>query len=499
MKDFNYYLNLNSEIGYVEQSTNAIIYISGLPKIKPDEIVVFETGKFGIVMSFNKDVVEVLVFSGDPIRHGTRVARTNEFLKVPVGMELLGNIIDSLGNPITPIEHPRKSISYQGINTMATGILSRKTINKQLETGVPIVDLIMPLGFGQRELVIGDRKTGKTNFLMQAILTQAKQNNICIYAAIGKKRLDIKEAEDFFRKHKIFDKIVIVATGFDDPIGLTYLVPYTSMTIAEYFRDEGNNVLLVLDDLTSHAKFYREISLLGKRFPGRNSYPGDIFYTHAKLLERAGNFTTKKGEKAITCLPVVETTQGDLSGYIQTNIMSMTDGYLYFDSDLFAKGRRPAINPFLSVTRVGKQTQSNLKRNINREILSFLTIFEKMQNFAHFGAEANESTKVTLSVGDKIIKFLDQSPNNTIPINLQILLFSLLWNDILQNKNFDLIDNDNEMEKIINAYKINKKVNEKVDQMVANASSFNDFLKVISEKGEKILSELFAKQNVNKL
>ena len=487
MKDFDFYLNSISEIGFVEEASSAIVYVSGLPKIKTDEIVIFEGGKIGIVLSFTPQIVEVLVFSKEPISHGTKVVRTNEFLKIPVGIEIFGKIIDPLGNPLTSTGFKKPS-TLQRINTVAGGILTRKTITRQLETGVPIVDLVMPLGFGQRELVIGDRKTGKTNFVLQTLLSQVKQKHICIYAAIGKKKLDIKDAEEFFKKNGVTDKVIIVATGFDDPIGLSFLVPFSAMTISEYFRDEGYDVLLVLDDLTTHAKFYREISLLGKRFPGRNSYPGDIFYTHAKLLERAGNFVTPKGEKAITCLPVVETVQGDLSGYIQTNIMSMTDGHLYFDSDLFAKGRRPAINPFLSVTRVGRQTQSTLKRDINREILSFLTISQKMQNFTHFGAEVTESTKVTLAVAEKVIQFLDQAVTITMPINLQILLFSMLWDNILQNKNVELIGKD--VNKVIDSYSNKPEVSKMIDQTIANSKSFNDLLKIMREKGEQLLTNL---------
>lgn len=488
MKDFKFYLDSISEIGFVQEASSAIVYVSGLPKIKPLEIVLFETGETGMVLSFTPENIEILVFSKNPIAHGTKAVRTNEFLQVPVGLELLGKVIDPLGNPMTAMNAYKKPALSRNINNQASGILSRKTITKQLETGVPIVDLVMPLGIGQRELIIGDRKTGKTNFLLQAILAQTKQKSICIYAAIGKKKLDIKDAEDFFKKNNIFDKVILVATGFDDPIGLSFLVPFSAMTISEYFRDEGYDVLLVLDDLTTHAKFYREISLLGKKFPGRNSYPGDIFYTHAKLLERAGNFKTAKGEKAITCLPVAETVQADLSGYIQTNAMSMTDGHLYFDSDLFAKGRRPAINPFLSVTRVGRQTQSTLKRDINREILSFLTISEKMQNFTHFGAELTESTKVTLAVADKVIQFLDQGISTTMPINLQILLFSMLWDNILQNKNIEPISSD--IDKIIHQYNNKPTTSREIDQTIESAQSFNDFLKTMREKGEKLLSSL---------
>ena len=488
MKDFNFYLKETKEIGYVQQGNNEIVYSDGLPKVKPEEIVIFESGETGMVISLTSDTVEILVFSDSSIRNGTRLARTNEFMKVPVGLHLLGTIIDPFGVPISNAKVPKTPVTYRGINNPPAGILSRKTINKQLETGVPIVDLIMPLGFGQRELVIGDRKTGKTNFLMQSILTQARQGNVCIYAAIGKKQLDIKEAEEFFKKHEITDKVIIVASGFQSPIGVTYLVPYAAMTIAEYFRDEGYDVLLVLDDLATHAKFYREMSLLGKRFPGRGSYPGDIFYTHAKLLERGGNFITEKGEKAITCLPVVESTQGDLSGYIQTNIMSMTDGHLYFDVDLFAKGRRPAINPFLSVTRVGRQTQSSLRRDISRELLSFLTIYEKLQNFSHFGAELNETIKITLAFGEKITNFLDQISYSAVPLNLQIILFSMLWNNRMQNKTDE--DIGKEIDKIIEAYDKDKTLKKTIDDMIANAPSFNGLLGVIKDKGESILQSL---------
>ncbi len=488
MKDFNFYLNQTREVGFVEQVNNMIVYADGLPNIKPEEIVLFEGGEFGMALSLTRETVEILVFSEKSARNGTKVVRTNEFIKVPVGNELLGNIIDPMGNPITPMRRAHPPTSYRWINSPATGILTRKTINRQLATGVPIVDLIMPLGFGQRELVIGDRKTGKTNFLMQTILSQARDGNICIYAAIGKEMLDIKETEEFFRKNGIMDHVIIVSSRFQDPIGMTYLVPYSGMTIAEYFRDEGNDVLLVLDDLTTHAKSYREMSLLGKRFPGRSSYPGDIFYTHARLLERAGNFITQKGEKSITCLPVVESTQGDLSGYIQTNVTSMTDGHLYFDSDLFAKGRRPAINPFLSVTRVGRQTQSNLKRDINREIFSFLTIYEKMQNFSHFGAELNETIRITLSFGEKLTSYLDQPLSTITPLNLQIVLFAMLWNSKMQNITLEPIGHD--LEKIVNVYNTNRDARKEVDDLVASSASFNNLLIEIREKGENLLQKL---------
>ncbi len=492
MKDFNKYLSQTEEIGYVEQVADAIVYVSGLPRIKPEEIVIFETGDFGQVFGIEKEIVEILVFSKNLIKPGIKVTRTNEILKVPVGFELLGKVIDPLGSTISAIktEVPK---NIMPINVRPEGIVKRRSVTKTLETGVLIVDLAIPLGHGQRELVVGDRKTGKTSFLTKTILSQTAKGNICIYAAVGKKKLDVKRIEELFRKHGALDKMVIIASGSEDSTGLTYLTPYTAMTVGEFFRNEGKDVLVVLDDLSTHAKFYREIALLGKRFPGRNSYPSDIFYAHARLLERAGNFVTDKGgEASITCLAVAETAQGDLSGYIETNLMSMTDGHLYFDKDLFYLGRRPAINPFLSVTRVGRQTQSNLRREISREIMSFLTLYEKMQSFVHFGAELNENIKMTLSTGAKIIQFFNQYTSDVIPLNLQVVLFCMLWANLWGVAGLATIKQD--MEKIIEVYNSNRQIRDKIDSLV-KIDSFNELLGKIKVEGPKLLQAIKSYEN----
>ncbi len=488
MKDFSYYLKSIGEVGFVEQTTTSSLFASGLPTAKPFEIVLFDTDDKGQIVSMDKNMVEILMFSGSPPRPGTKLVRTNESFMFPIGFELLGKITDPLGNLLEGTKPLKKSTTFREIHRAPAGIIERIAINKQFETGVSVVDLVTPLGHGQRELIIGDRKTGKTSFLLQTIITQAKKDNVCIYAAIGKKKLDIKNLKEFFSKNKVMDKIAIIASSSENPTGVIYLTPFVAMTAAEYFRDEGYDVLLVLDDMTTHAKFYREIALLSKRFPGRNSYPADIFYAHAALLERAGNFITKKGEKSITCLPVAETMQGDLSGYIQTNIMSMTDGHLYFDTDLFAKGRRPAINPFLSVTRVGKQTQTNTQRGINREILSFLTLFEKMQSFSHFGAELSEASKITLTVGDEIIKFFDQNTSVIIPLKVQIVLFCLLWNRIMQNT--ETQDRRLDIAKATKAYQESKEIRKQIDGLVDKSSSFDQLLETLKQKGDKLLASI---------
>jgi len=490
MKDFTAYLNETEEIGFVEQVADVIIYVSGLPKVKPEEIVVFETGEFGQVFSVQPNYVEILVFSKKHIKQGTRVTRTNEVLKVPVGYELLGRVIDPLGKSIGSIKPLKTPLQKRPIDIPAAGIVKRRSVTKPFETGILLVDLTIPLGHGQRELIVGDRKTGKTSFLTRTILNQTRRGNICIYAAIGKKKLDVKRIEEFFAQNGVLDKIVIIASGSGDSTGVIYLTPYTAMTISEYFRDEGKDVLLVLDDLSSHAKFYREISLLGRRFPGRNSYPSDIFYTHAKLMERAGNFITDKGEASITCLTVAETSAGDLSGYIETNLMSMTDGHLYFDKDLFYLGRRPAINPFLSVTRVGRQTQTQLRRDVSREIMSFLSLYQKMQSFIHFGAELNESIKATLATGEMIIHFFNQAINEAIPINLQIVAFSMLWANLWERQDTAVIRK--QLHQMLDAYNFDKKIRARIDKLVEN-DSFNKLLGVLKVEGPQIIKAVSQK------
>lgn len=489
MKSFNDYLKETEEIGFVEEVIEYIVYSSGLPSAVPHEMVVFETGEMGQVISLSKDLVEILVFSRTQVKVGTKVTRTKEFLEIPVGEELLGETIDPLGNIIDSIKPIQKPSNHLPIDRTPAGITARKRITKSLETGIILVDLIIPLGKGQRELVIGDRKSGKTNFIAHTILNQAKLGTTCIYAAVGKKKIDIKKMEEFFIKNKVMDKVIIVASSPQDPSTIIYLTPYTAMSIAEFFRDKGKDTLIILDDLSTHAKFYREISLLGKRFPGRNSYPGDIFHVHSKLLERAGNFITGKDEDAsITCMPVVETVQGDLTGYIQTNIMSMTDGHIFFDSDLFSKGRRPAINPFLSVTRVGHQTQNQLKREINRELISFLTLYEKIQNYVHFGAELSDSVKATLATGDRILHLFDQPLYKTNASQVQLFLFCSLWVGTWNNKTPEEMKKD--IEKITDAYISNQGIREQINKFIESQDSFNKLLGEIRTLTDKVLLEL---------
>jgi len=429
------YLDQTGEYGVVNQVSHPIAFIEGLPKVKTHELIIFETGQQAEVFTINRGRVEARVFSHEPVRVGTKATRTDQLLSVPVGPELLGHTISPLGDPLDPTIEYTKPKEMRDLDARPKGISERQKITTQLATGVPLIDLLIPLGRGQRELIIGDRKTGKTSLILTTIKKQAGEAVITIYAAIAKKKSDIKKLQEFFEQEKIMDKVIIVATSSYDSPSLIYQTPYAAMSIAEYFRDLGQPTLLVLDDLSTHAKFYRELSLLARRFPGRDSYPGDIFYTHSKLLERAGNFKHPKvGEVSITCLPVIEIVEGDFTGYIATNVMGITDGHLYLDSNIYYEGRRPAVNIPLSVTRVGRQTLDKLTREMNKDLTAFLSEYDKLQNLSHFGQELTADVKKSLRQGDLIFQFFNQPYQLTVPLTVQLILISMILKDMIDDE-----------------------------------------------------------------
>ncbi len=477
MKDFKHYLDQIGEIGFVEEVLHSIVYVSGLPGVHLSELVIFESGELGQVISLSKDAVEVLLLARTQVRVGVRVARTNELLQVPVGEALLGRAIDPLVKPIDGGK-PMQTTQISPTDIQPHGIVGREHISEPLETGVALVDLAVPLAKGQRELVIGDRKTGKTEFLLQTFLSQARKGTICIYAIIGQRLIDIREKIEFIEEKKIKNTSIVIASSSSDPSGLIFLTPYTAMTVAEFFRNQDKDVLLILDDMSTHARYYREISLLARRFPGRGSYPGDIFYTHAKLIERAGNF--KKG--SITCLPVTESVLGDLSGYIQTNLMAMTDGHIFFDIDLYNRGKRPAVNSFLSVTRVGHQAQTPLQKDLSRELSRFMVEYEKMSQFVHFGAEVGETVKKTLDMGRKIDAFFDQSPDKLISLNANIVILAGLWAGLW----VEIVVNDfeKEIEQLAMNYQTNENFRNEIDKLINSKKAFSNLVNTIRQNSE---------------
>lgn len=483
MKDFQYYLDNIGEIGYVAQCVHSLVYVSGLPEAHPNEVVIFENGDMGLVLSLSRDHLEVLVFTNTQVRVGVKVVRTGEHIKIGVGEELLGRMIDPLGIPLDKKGGLKETVASL-IDINPPKIVDRKNVEKPFLTGVALVDLISPLGKGQRELIIGDRKTGKTEFLLQTMITQAKLGTVCIYAVIGQKQIDIKRLHEFFISEGILQNTIIVASSSSDPAGLLYLTPYSAMTIAEYFKDKGMDVLLVLDDMTTHARNYREISLLARRFPGRNSYPGDIFYIHARLVERAGSF--KKG--TITCLPVAESVLGDLSGYIQTNLMSMTDGHIFFDIDLFSQGKRPAVNPFLSVTRVGHQTQTPLQKDVSRELSIFLVTYDRMKQFMHFGAEVGDTAKNILNLGARVDVFFNQPGSKTVGININTLIMAGLWASIWSETKID--DFKREMEQLVLLYATDAAYKKEVDKLIETFGTFSEIVTSIRRDNQLIVSKI---------
>lgn len=464
MDDFKRYLEKTEEVGFVEKVDHTMAYVSGLPHVHLNEMIFFENGTKGQVISLEKDYVEVLLLTASTIDVGLQAVRMGVNLKVSVTDKILGNSYSPLD-----LFEAGNSDNTRNVDTTPPGIDQRSAIKEICETGVTVVDLTVPLGRGQRELVIGDRGTGKTLFLMQTLVSQVQKGAIGIYATVGKKKFDIKKLQDFVKKSEISDRTAIVATSSTDPSGLIFLTPYVAMSMAEHFRDQGQDVVLIIDDLTTHAKYYREISLLAKRFPGRSSYPGDIFYTHARLIERAGNF--KKG--SITCFPVAESVMGDLTGYIQTNLMAMTDGHIFFDASLFDQGRRPAINTFLSVTRVGHQIQSPLAKDMSDHLSKFLVQHEKMKQFMHFGAEITPKVKKILDQGDKLLNLFNQSPNSTIPLNVNILLAAGLWVGVWNEKKIPEMKQD--MEELILKYRQDQNFAKEVDKLVTGFDSFEKF------------------------
>lgn len=502
MKTYSEYLKTTGEFGEVTEIKLPLITVVGLPNIAPFELVLFESGIVGEVFAIHKDVVELILFSKKCPAMGEKVVRTRELLQVPVGSELLGSVIDPTGQALAGSAKPAKTTKTSDLNGQVKGITTRASITQPFATGTTVIDMLLPLGKGQKQLIIGDRKSGKTSFLLTILKAQAQAGTVVVYGAIGKKQSDIKHILSFIEQEKLQKQTVVVASNSSDSPGLIYLTPFTAMTIAEGFRDEGKDVVVILDDLTTHSKFYREMSLIGKRFPGRESYPGDIFFTHSRLLERAGNFKTEgaregeaggvgeEGKKigvkevSITCLPVVEVVESDLTSYIATNIMSMTDGHIFFDQGTFAKGRRPAINVPLSVTRVGRQAQSPLKRDINQKLTAFLSLFEQMENLSHFGAELSGKVQNTIKTGERLHALFNQPKHLVIDPTVQLVIFALMWGNSIDDTSSATLSE--KMQKLSDAAATNETVKKLLEE-ITSVNTLDDLLLQVNQKKDQLV------------
>lgn len=404
-----------TEVGTVIEVSDGVAVVTGLARALSDELLVFACGVRGIVLDLEPGRLGVILLGpSELITLGEYVHRTRKVVSVPVGPALLGRVVDAMGRakdglgPITAVaEHP--------IEAEAPGILSRSAIFRPLATGIKAIDAAVPVGLGQRELIIGDRQTGKTSIAIDTILNQARSQLICIYCAIGQRGDAVSRVIGALKKGNMMARSIIMSAGDEETPGLAYVAPYAAMTMAEYFSDQGRDVLVIYDDLTHHARAYRELSLLLRRPPGREAFPGDIFYVHARLLERAGQFTKEAGGGSITVLPVVETQAENLSAYIPTNLISITDGQIYLSPRLVRKNQFPAVDQGLSVSRVGGKAQSRALREVSGNLRVTLSQFEELEDFARFGTRLDEATRARLTRGAAVRTALRQAERDPMP------------------------------------------------------------------------------------
>lgn len=426
-----------SEIGYVNSIRDFLATLDGFPTIRINDMVQSDTGLRGWVSTIGRDFAEVLMLDEGQVSPKQLFKRVHSRLSVASGDFLLGRSLNPLGVPIDGkgLLTRNKVAEVLELDQTAPGIESREYIAQQFLTGLTLIDSLIPIGRGQRELVMGDAHSGKTQFLIDTIVNQKGSGVICIYALIGKPAVSVRNLIDILRANKALDYTVVIATSSSEPAPLIFLTPKTAFTVAQYFQKRGKHVLLILDDLGIHAKIYREISLLSNKPPGRESYPGDMFYQHSHLLERAGNFTTDTGGGSITALPVIELNMTDFTALIPTNLMSMTDGHLLFKSSLRAQGQSPAIDLSLSVSRVGRQTQDKVSNLLSTRIRQVLSGAADLETVSRFSSELSEETQLTLKRKDQILELLKQDPLTAVAKNIQICLLALPFTTFFKNKN----------------------------------------------------------------
>ena len=415
------------DVGTVQHIGNGIATVSGLPNVSIDEIVVFPTGVEGMALNLEKKRVDLIMLGSEKgIRGGDLVQATGARLKVPVGSNLLGRIINPLGAALDSDE-PIEASEFRFFSKIAPSVIERTPVNESLFTGIKTIDALFPIGRGQRELIIGDRQTGKTTIAVDAILNQKNTGVRCIYVAIGQKKSSTLAVVETIRQHGALANTSVIISSPDDQPALRYLAPYTGMTLAEYFLDQGQDVLIVFDDLSKHANAYRELSLLLRRPPGREAYPGDIFYLHSRLLERACRLKPELGGGSITALPIANTQNGNISAYIPTNLISITDGQLVLDADLFNEGQKPAIDIGRSVSRVGSAAQKPAMRQLVGNLKLELSQYEEVEHFTRFGTEIDEATRQQIERGKRILTFFKQSPNRPLAFEeMIVVLFALI-------------------------------------------------------------------------
>ncbi|ELH9168469.1 F0F1 ATP synthase subunit alpha [Campylobacter jejuni] len=419
----NFDLNLEiEETGKIISVADGVAKVYGLKNIMAGEMVEFENGDKGMALNLEESSVGIVILGkGEGLKEGASVKRLKKLLKVPVGETLIGRVVNALGEPIDA-KGVINANEYRFVEEKAKGIMARKSVHEPLHTGIKAIDALVPIGRGQRELIIGDRQTGKTTVAVDTIISQRGQGVICIYVAIGQKQSTVAQVVKRLEEHGAMGYTIVVNAGASDPAALQYLAPYTGVTMGEFFRDNAKHALIVYDDLSKHAVAYREMSLILRRPPGREAYPGDVFYLHSRLLERASKLNDELGAGSLTALPIIETQAGDVSAYIPTNVISITDGQIFLETDLFNSGIRPAINVGLSVSRVGGAAQIKATKQVSGTLRLDLAQYRELQAFAQFASDLDEASRKQLERGQRMVELLKQPPYSPLSVEKQVVL-----------------------------------------------------------------------------
>ena len=467
-----------TDTGSVLKVGDGIASVYGLENAMAGELLEFPGNVYGMALNLEEDMVGAVMLGDDQgIKEGDIVKRTGNIVSVPVGDALLGRVVNALGQPIDG-KGPINTDKRRPVESKATGIMDRKSVHQPLETGIKAIDAMIPVGKGQRELVIGDRQTGKTSICVDTILNQKGKDVICIYVAIGQKRSTVAQLVNTFEKHGAMDYTIVVSATASESAPLQFLAPYAGVAMGEEFMFQGKHVLIVYDDLTKHAVAYREMSLLLKRPPGREAYPGDVFYLHSRLLERAAKLSDELGGGSITALPIIETQAGDVSAYIPTNVISITDGQIYLTPELFYAGIRPAVDPGISVSRVGGSAQIKSMKKVAGPLKLLYSQYKELAAFAQFGSDLDEDTKKRLAQGERIVEVLKQGEQQPIPVQNQVMIIHAVTNDLLADIP---VDNIARFEKELYAYvnmhypQIGKKILEAGDFTQELTNAINEF------------------------
>src|SRR6187455_2928432 len=422
-----------AEVGSVISIGDGIARVHGLERAMAGEMIEFPRGVFGIALNLEEDSVgAVLLGDFKAIKEGDVVKRTRRIISVPVGEEMLGRVVNALGQPIDG-KGPIQTKQFLPIERIAPGVVDRQPVKEPMQTGLKAIDGMVPIGRGQRELIIGDRQTGKTAVAVDTIINQRGKGVICIYNAIGQKQSTIAQVVKTLEEYDAMSYTIVVSAAASDPAPMLYISPYSACAIGEYFRDSGRHALVVYDDLSKHAQAYREISLLLRRPPGREAYPGDVFYLHSRLLERAAKLNNEKGGGSLTALPIIETQAGDLSAYIPTNVISITDGQIFLESDLFHQGVRPAINVGNSVSRVGGSAQVKAMRQVAGTLRLDLAQYRELAAFAQFGSDLDKSTQAQLTRGARLVELLKQPQYQPLTVEKQVAIVFAATNGLLDS------------------------------------------------------------------